>query len=441
VKTIKESVDLVVAGGGTAGHIAALQAARAGAKTSVIEAGTMLGGTMTAGGVYMPNHFYSTLGPVVLGIAWELYTKSKQVEGLSIPDFRKRRPVESPGYYSYINVPIYAAIAEEEALKAGVVLHYHEFIAAVKSIGNQWEINSLGRGIKRITRAKEIIDCTGDSDVVRILGLGVLRDDVRQPGTYQYKIEGIEYEQIWEKEVQALFEEAVKAGILKQGDYAYASTLPFRYYLAHGGHNATHVYEADTSDAEGQTKANIEGRDRMLRMFRFITASIPGCERAVLKLMSPHAVARETYRIEGEYIITKEDFMHATTFPDRICNAFNYIDMHSRESGCDLYFHESKDLIPTVPFRSLIPKGSARITAAGRIVSAERMALAGIRAQCTCMAMGQAMGAAAYLAIKKGVPSREINTADIVALTMEHGAAPVGAAPAAAVRPRSDHSN
>jgi flavin-dependent dehydrogenase len=112
--------------------------------------------------------------------------------------------VESPGYYSYINVPIYAAIAEEEAVKAGVDLHYHEFITDVKSAGSYWEIVSRGRGIKRITRAKEIIDCTGDSDVVRILGLGVLHDKVRQPGTYQYKIEGIEYEQIWEKEVQTI---------------------------------------------------------------------------------------------------------------------------------------------------------------------------------------------------------------------------------------------
>jgi len=125
MKTIKESVDLVVAGGGTAGHVAALQAARTGIKTSVIEAGSMLGGTMTAGGVYMPNHFFSTEGPVVLGIAWELYTKSKKIEGLPIPDYRERRPVESPGYYSYINIPIYAAVAEEEAGRAGAILHYH----------------------------------------------------------------------------------------------------------------------------------------------------------------------------------------------------------------------------------------------------------------------------------------------------------------------------
>jgi hypothetical protein len=422
LKRIRETVDVLVAGGGTAGHIAALQAARAGVRTAIIEAGSMLGGTMTAGGVYMPNHFFRPQGPVVLGIAWELYTKSKAVEGLPVPDYRKRRPVESPGYYGYINVPIYAAIAEEEALKAGVSLHYHEFVQDVRAVGDLWEVTSVGRGVTRITAAKEIIDCTGDADVVRILGLGTLRDELRQPGTYQYKIEGIEYEQIWEKEVQAIYEEAMAAGVLQKGDFAYPNMEPFRYYLAHGGHNGTHIYDADTADAEGQTRANLEGRARMLRMFRFVTSSIPGCERAVLKMMAPHALARETYRAEGEYIVSRDDFMQATDFPDKVCNAFNYIDLHSQKDGCDVIFHESADLLPKVPFRALIPKGSARLTVAGRIVSAERVALAGIRAQCTCMAMGQAMGAAATLAVQRGVASREISSHDIVALTVEHGA-------------------
>jgi len=425
MRITRETVDVVVAGGGTAGHIAALQAARAGVKTSVIEAGTMLGGTMTAGGVYMPNHFFRPQGPVVLGIAWELYSESKRIEGLPIPDYRKRRPVESPGYYSYINVPIYVALAEKKAAEAGVILHYHEFIAGVQAVGNRWEITSLGRGIRRITTAREIIDCTGDADVVRILGLGTLRDEVRQPGSYQYKIEGIEHEQLWEGEVQALYEEAMESGGLQKGDFAYPNILPFKYYLDHGGHNGTHIYEADTSDAEGQTRANLEGRARMLRMFQFVSSTIPGCERAVLKTMYPYALARETYRTEGEYVVTRDDFVQATNFADKVCNAFNYIDLHSQERGCDLYFHESEDLLPTVPFRALVPKGSARITVAGRIVSAHREALAGIRAQCTCMAMGQAMGAAAALAVQRGVPSREIDSQDIVALTVEHGAVPL----------------
>jgi hypothetical protein len=138
--------------------------------------------------------------------------------------------------------------------------------------------------------------------------------------------------------------------------------------------------------------------------------------------MYPHGLARETYRVKGEYIVTRADFLNATDFADKVCNAFNYIDMHSRGKGCELFFHPADNLVPKVPFRALIPKDSARITVAGRIVSAERMALAGIRAQCTCMAMGQAMGAAAALAVKKGVPSKDIPPGDVVALTVEHGA-------------------
>ncbi len=425
VKTIHETVDVVVVGGGTAGHIAAIQAARAGAKTSVIEASSMLGGTMTAGGVYTPNHFFSPHRAVVLGIPWELYAKSKEVEGLPLPDFRRRRPVETPGYYSYINVPIYAAVAEAEALEANVLLHYHEYVADIAAVGNTWEITSLGRGIQRITTAKEIIDCSGDSDAVRILGLEVFSSPDRQPATYQYKIEGIEYEQIWEKEVQVLYEEAMASGVLKKGDYAYPNLSPFKYFLDQGGHNCTHVYASDTSTADGQTEANIEGRARMLRMFKFLRSTIPGCERAVLRMMAPYAVARETYRTLGEYVVSDADFLQASDFPDKVCNAFNYIDLHSEQVGCEVRFLDNEELLPKIPMRALTPRGSSRITVAGRIVSADRVAFAGIRAQCTCMAMGQAMGAAAALAVKKGVASREVSSQDVVALTLEHGAAPV----------------
>lgn len=425
MKLINEAVDVVIAGGGTAGHIAAIQSARAGVTTSIIEAGTMLGGTMTAGGVYMPNHFFNTKGAVVQGIPWELYTKSKQIEGLPIPDYRKRKPMETPGYYSYINIPIYAAIAEEEALKAGVILHYHEFIAEIKADGNFWEITSFGRGVRRVTKAKELIDCSGDSDVVRILDLKVIKSKVSQPGTLEYKIEGIEYEQIWKEEVQKIYEEAMENGILQKGDFAYANMEPFKYYLDHGGHNATHIYDADTSDSDGQTRANIEGRERMLRMFKFVRASIPGCERATLKMMASHALARETYHTVGEYLIQGDDFLKATNFEDKVCNAFNYIDMHSQETGCEVQFLESEDMLPKVPFRALIPKDSRRITVAGRNISANRVSFAGIRAQCTCMAMGQAMGAAAALAVQRGVASRDISSQDIVAVTVEHGAVPV----------------
>jgi hypothetical protein len=425
MRSVTETVDVLVAGGGTAGHVAAIQAARAGVRVSVIEAGSMLGGTMTVGGVWMPNHYFTPNGPVVQGIPWELYTKSKAAEGLPVPDWRQRRPVETPGYYSYINVPVYAAIAEAEALAAGVALHYHEFVSSIRADGDWWAVESLGRGVRRTTRCREVVDCSGDSDVVRLLGLAVTRSRVSQPGTLQYQIRGIEHEQLWKQEVQQLYEEALAAGRLRKGDWAYANMEPFLYYLQHGGHNATHIYDADTSDADGQTRADIEGRERMLRMFRFVRESIPGAERAYLAFMAPHALARETYHTVGEYTVARKDFVQATDFPDKVCNAFNYIDLHSQAIGCEISFIENPDRVPTVPFRALIPRGSRRLTVAGRNVSANRIAFAGIRAQCTCMAMGQAMGAAAALAVGRGCASRDVPAADIVALTVEHGAVPL----------------
>ncbi len=182
MRAVREHVELLVIGGGTAGHIAAIQAAREGVTTSVIEAGTMLGGTMTEGGVFMPNHFHSTDQPVVQGIPWELFVKSREVEGIPIKPAERRRPVDTPGYYSHINVPIYATIAEAEALEAGVILHYGEFTGDIQAVGDSWEVTSYGRGLIRTTIAREIIDASGDADGARALGLEVEKAPQRQPG-------------------------------------------------------------------------------------------------------------------------------------------------------------------------------------------------------------------------------------------------------------------
>lgn len=455
MKTVRESVEILIIGGGTAGHIAAIQAGRAlngvnpvgpaaeqhiatpaatqrtkpATRISVIEAGHMLGGTMTTGGVFMPNHFHTRTQAVVQGIPWELYLQSREIEGIPAKPFHKRRPVDTPGYYSHINIPIYATLAEQKALEAGAALHYGEFVGEVAAAGADggagWEVVSYARGIKRITTAKEIIDASGDADGARAAGLEVEKAPARQPGTLQYQIEDIDLQQVWKGEVQQLYDEALAEGRLQPGDWAYFETYPFLWYLQMGGHNATHIYDCDTTDADGQTDANIRGRAAMLRMFRFVREEIPGAERAVLKTMYARALSREGYRVVGEYRITYDEFMEARTYPDQICNAFNYIDLHNEESGCEEEFHASGDLIPKIPFRSLIPRDVEHFLIAGRIVSSERRALAGLRAQCTCMAMGQAAGAAAALAVQRGVPSREVPAVDIVALTVEHGAVPV----------------
>src|SRR5690606_3488975 len=81
-----ENVDVLVCGGGSAGAVAAIQAARAGTRTLLIEANGMLGGTTTVGGVDFPGLFHAESRQVIAGIGWELVTRSVAEAGLRLPD-------------------------------------------------------------------------------------------------------------------------------------------------------------------------------------------------------------------------------------------------------------------------------------------------------------------------------------------------------------------
>ena len=54
---VTKRADVLVVGGGPAGIIAAIQSARAGSKTVLIECDSQLGGTTTTGGVAFPGLF------------------------------------------------------------------------------------------------------------------------------------------------------------------------------------------------------------------------------------------------------------------------------------------------------------------------------------------------------------------------------------------------
>jgi len=84
----------------------------------------------------------------------------------------------------------------------------------------------------------------------------------------------------------------------------------------------------------------------MLRMFEFLTSTIPGCERAVLKRMALFAVAREAYRTFGEYVMSETDFLQASDFPDRVCTALHHTDLHNGQVGCEVKFLGNEELLP-----------------------------------------------------------------------------------------------
>jgi hypothetical protein len=69
----------------------------------------------------------------------------------------------------------------------------------------------------------------------------------------------------------------------------------------------------------------------------------------------------------------------------------------------------------------LIPKNSKNFLVAGRCVSSDRKANSALRVQASCMAMGQAAGAAAAMAVRTNKDIVDIPINDIKTLIAEYG--------------------
>lgn len=122
--------------------------------------------------------------------------------------------------------------------------------------------------------------------------------------------------------------------------------------------------------------------------------------------MQPETGFRESYRIQGETLITVNDYTSGRLFEDAISYAFYPVDLHTKSGVKPKPLKRGK--VPTIPLRALIPKSSKNIIVAGRCVSSDRLANSGLRVQASCMGMGQAAGVAAALAAKSGTTPLDV---------------------------------
>jgi len=377
---VTNKVDVLVVGGGTAGTIAAIQAARLGARTLLMERNSKLGGTTTTGGVSFPRLFDAWGKQIIAGIGWELVKESVELDGGTLPDFSK---VPKRHWMNQVRVNqfLYAILAEEKCEQAGVRIAYYEFPQAITKTAAGWQVDCAGFGTKRRVLCKQIVDCTGGAEVVGMLNLPRLREDETQPGSMLFKLD--------------------KANSPGRPNGPGAGLL-----------DALYVHGADSSNSRTVTAANLQGRKDVLERVRK--------EKKRLMHMQPETGFRESYRIVGETMITVNDYTSGRRFDDAVCNAFYPVDLHTK-SGV-----KPKPLepgtVPTIPLRALIPKASRNLIVAGRCVSSDRLANSGLRVQASCMAMGQAAGAAAALAAKKGTTPLELPISDIRKLLRNHAA-------------------
>src|SRR5690606_15544144 len=87
IKTEAIKTDILVVGGGTAGVIAAIQAARGGSKVILVENGSQLGGTISTAGVAFPGIFFAWGKQVIGGVGWELVKDVVALNDNKLPNF------------------------------------------------------------------------------------------------------------------------------------------------------------------------------------------------------------------------------------------------------------------------------------------------------------------------------------------------------------------
>ncbi|MBM3890079.1 MAG: FAD-dependent oxidoreductase, partial [Verrucomicrobia bacterium] len=345
------TADVLVIGGGTAGTIAAIQAGRLGARTILVEAGSQLGGTTTTGGVSYPGLFHAWGKQVIAGIGWELVKSVVELNSDELPDFTKPTGKQHWKHQVRVCGPLYAALAEEACLKAGVQLRYYEFPAAIEPTGGGWKVRLAGKGTGVEVLAKQLVDCTGNASVVGMLGLRRLREKTTQPGTLMYRLAGYDAAKLDLSDIRTKAEAAVKAGALQRTDF----NNNIAGFLRNGGGNAMHVPEADSCTSETHSATNIRGRQSLLRVLRFLKEQ-PDFAMLHIERMQAETGVRETFRIVGEATVTVDDYVTGRVFDDAIAHSFYPIDLHV-EHGVKPE-HLKEGVVPTIPLGALIPKGS-----------------------------------------------------------------------------------
>jgi hypothetical protein len=378
--TVTNDVDVLVVGGGTAGTIAAIQAGRIGAKTLLLERNSQLGGTATTGGVSFPGLFDAWGKQIIAGIGWELVHESVELDGGTLPDF-SRVPEHHWMNQVRINPFLYALLAEEKCQQAGVQIAYYEFPQAVSKTARGWQVDCAGFGTRRRVLCRQIIDCTGGAEVVGMLNLPRLRGDETQPGSMLFKLD--------------------------------SANNPGRPNGPGSGLlDALYIHGADSSNSRTVTAATLTGRQDVLEKVR-------ATKKRLMHLQSEPGF-RESYRIQGETVITVDDYTSGRVFNDAVCYAFYPVDLHTRSGVKPKSL--ARGTVPTVPLSALVPKNGRNIMVAGRCVSSDRLANSGLRVQASCMAMGQAAGVAAALATERGTTPLELPLTEIRRRLRDHGA-------------------
>lgn len=392
--------DVIVVGGGMAGCAAALSAARNGAKVLLIEQNAFLGGAATAG---MVGQFVGwqtrSRRMVVLGVAENIVARLRADGGCGDLDTFIMSTGHQMDRIEY-DAEILKVSLEQMLVEQNVSILFKSFVMAANCVDDR--INSVSvwaAGQLIVVSASVFIDASGDMTLVTVSGgdfLELESGEALQPGTMMFEMAPVDLKQMnamSSADRDRIIAAGLKAGVLPRAALHY-SRVPD---ADAAWFNISRV-SVDPEDPFSVSRGEIEGRRQAIEISHFLRQHMPGCENARLSALAPQLGIRDSRRVRGDHVITRDEISTGIVYHDTIaCGAYP-IDVHKPTETKLTFIEFGEDHHYAIPYRSLIPVGLRNVLTAGRGISATHEAFAALRVMPTAMAMGHAAGLGAALA-------------------------------------------
>jgi hypothetical protein len=426
---VRASVDVLVVGGGPAGIIAAEAAASDGLKVMLIESRSFLGGNLT-------------IGLPVLGFLGQ--KGNRIIQGLPQKFIDRLAAKNAASGHRPCPLHVSLTIVDSEEVKTTaleilaekkVEILFYVFCSAVIREGNELRgVIIESKAGREAILTKTVIDCTGDADVAYRAGVPCEKGNDSggmQPPTLMFCMKGVDvaklrmniadHPEIYDMDtipneffrkddhfitvgLRGMIRKAVEDGLKIPTERTILITGLAKDEI---WVNMSRISGVDGVEPAGLSYGEIEGRKQMKEIREYLVKYVPGFANAYPDRVAPFLGIRETRRIVGKYVLTREDLLNCRKFDDAVAVAGYPLDIHHPQgSGCTLVWcGDCYD----IPYRSLIPVDVENLIVAGRCISTTHEAMSAIRVMSSCMAMGEAAGRAAKMAVKEGIPVSKID--------------------------------
>jgi len=137
----------------------------------------------------------------------------------------------------------------------------------------------------------------------------------------------------------------------------------------------------------------------------FFREHLVGCEKSFINDSGVQVGVRQTRQALGRTVLRNHDVLKGTKFRDGIARSPWPIELHS---GAVPKVEWLLNDFYEIPFGCFVPERGSGLLFAGRCLSAEHEAVASARVTAQCFSYGHAVGHAAALSVKEGVPPGEI---------------------------------